>query len=99
MWRQAGLRPRRLPRRGWVLVYTTVALIGFVALCSLAVDYARVQAVKTDLQRCADATARGHLALYTSSNNNASFAQFWGQFLPSSTLNPVDSGSGVQPTV
>ena len=51
---------RRIPRsrRGLALVYVTIAMtIGF-GIGSLALDLARVQMVKTELQRAADAAAR-----------------------------------------
>src|SRR4051812_30221373 len=48
----------RRARRGAVLVYTMVAMVAFVGLCSLAVDYGRAQMVKTELQSAADAAAR-----------------------------------------
>jgi len=45
-------------RRGLALVYVTVAMIAMLAVGSLALDYAHVQNVKTELRRCADAAAR-----------------------------------------
>jgi hypothetical protein len=80
-----------------VLIYGIVLMIALVAIGSLAVDYARVQAVKTDLQKAADATARGSLALYQS--YDLSTAQTYGAYIPTSPYNPVESGTGVQPTV
>lgn len=85
------------PRRGHVLVYTIISMLAMTGICSLAVDYGRVQAVKTDLARCADATARGSLVLYTT--YDSSTAQTYGPLIASSTINPVDAGSGVSPTI
>lgn len=45
-------------RRGISTIYACCAMVGFVAMASLAVDIARVQLVKTELQACADAAAR-----------------------------------------
>ena len=45
-------------RSGVTLVYAIVAMTAMIALCSLGVDYARVQLVKTELLRAADAAAR-----------------------------------------
>jgi Flp pilus assembly protein TadG len=45
-------------RRGSSLVYVSVALVTLTAFCSLGVDVARVQTVKTELRRAADAAAR-----------------------------------------
>jgi hypothetical protein len=46
------------PRRGSALIWVVVLLPVLVGLCSLAVDWARVQLVKTELSRAADAAAR-----------------------------------------
>jgi hypothetical protein len=46
------------PRRGAAAVYLVVALTAMIALCSLAADYGRVQLVRAELQRAADAAAR-----------------------------------------
>ncbi|HEX8916732.1 MAG TPA: Tad domain-containing protein [Humisphaera sp.] len=91
-------RRRRRPRHGGgVSIYAVLAMLGLIAVGSLAVDWARVQAVKTDCQRAADATARGALAIYQA--YDASTAQSYAPFIPTSAYNPVDAGSGVQPTV
>src|SRR4051812_37049384 len=45
-------------RRGMVLAYACVAMVALLLVCSLAVDFGRVQLVKTELQRAADAAAR-----------------------------------------
>jgi Flp pilus assembly protein TadG len=46
------------PRRGSALIWVVVLLPVLIGLCSLAVDWARVQLVKTELSRAADAAAR-----------------------------------------
>jgi Flp pilus assembly protein TadG len=48
----------RKNRHGIAIVYTIVAVIALLAILSLAVDFGRVQVVKTQLQRAADAAAR-----------------------------------------
>src|SRR4051794_233722 len=50
-------RSRNL-RAGVALFYCIVVMTVMVALCSMGVDYARVQLTKTELQRAADAAAR-----------------------------------------
>jgi Putative Flp pilus-assembly TadE/G-like len=87
---------RRSFRRGGVLVYSLFTLLMMCALTSLAVDYGHVQVVKTELQRCADATARGALELYVTTgtkNTNTYLTTYIANY------NPVDSASGVTPTV
>ena len=44
--------------RGYALVWFTVMLAALMGMASLAVDYGRVQVVKTQLRRTADAAAR-----------------------------------------
>lgn len=91
-----GFRPVGLRRRrGGVLIYITVALPALIALVSLGVDLGRVQLIKAELQRCADASARGHLALYSAYGMAAAQAQ--GPKLIKA--NPVDAGSKIDPTV
>ncbi len=48
----------RLPRRGIAMIWAVVVLVALMGFCSLAVDYGRVQLVKTELQRAADAACR-----------------------------------------
>jgi hypothetical protein len=45
-------------RRGSALVWVAITIVAMIAFCSLAVDLGRVQTVKTELQRAADAAAR-----------------------------------------
>jgi Flp pilus assembly protein TadG len=94
--RYAAQRPPR-SRRGVALIYTIFLMMIMLAMISLAVDYARVQLVKTQLQRLADATARGGLQIYTDSG--ASAAATYEPMLATSSFNPVDVNSGIQPTV
>jgi Flp pilus assembly protein TadG len=55
---------QRKSRRGVTMLYTLVALVMLAGFVSLGSDYARVQLVKTELQRAADAAARyGAMAL------------------------------------
>jgi hypothetical protein len=49
---------RTLRRRGTTLVYSAVAMISILMFVSLAVDMARVQVAKTELERASDAAAR-----------------------------------------
>lgn len=86
-------RPRR---RGAVLIYATIAMAAFLGFCSLAVDLGRVQMAKTEVQRSADATARGYLQLYLTYDKAT--ADYYGPWIPGQTLNPVDSAT-VAPTV
>jgi Flp pilus assembly protein TadG len=48
----------RTNRRGVVVIWAVIALTAITAIISLAVDLGRVQLVKTQLQRVADAAAR-----------------------------------------
>jgi hypothetical protein len=66
-------------------------------VCSLAVDLGRVQEVKTDLQSCADATARAYMDYYNLYGQT--YANTNGPALYSATDNPVDENSGIVPTV
>lgn len=49
-------------RAGVAMMYTIVALTVLIGFCSLAVDLGRVQMVKTELRRAADAAARAGAA-------------------------------------
>lgn len=84
-------------RRGSILLYVLLLLTMFAAICSLAVDYGHVQFVKSEMQRCADATARGYMEYYNlkgQSYANSQIAQLYAE-----AQNPVDVNSGVTPTV
>jgi hypothetical protein len=78
------------------MVYTIITMTALVGICSLAVDVGHVQEVKTELQSCADATARGYMEYYivygqTYANSN-------GPSIYSEANNTVDSSSGISPT-
>jgi Flp pilus assembly protein TadG len=72
-------------------------MVVLFGLCTLAVDYGHVQLVKTELQRTADATARGYMSYYNV--YGASYADSVGPQLFTAANNPVDDNSGVAPTV
>jgi Flp pilus assembly protein TadG len=94
---QPASRAARRRRRGTVLIYTAVSLVFLLGLVSLAVDYGRVQTIKQDLQRCADATALGGLTAYVDTGYSIPAATTAAYSLV--TQNPVDQGSGVMQTV
>jgi Flp pilus assembly protein TadG len=58
----ASPRARHARRRGSMMVYCIYIVLVSTAMISVAVDYGRMQMIKTQMQRCADATARGTLA-------------------------------------
>lgn len=91
-----GTAPARGPwaRRGTTIVYAYVISLVGLTVGTLAVDYGHAQAVKTQMQRCADVTARGCVENYL--RKGLSTAQSLGPSL--ATANPVDSGSGYTPT-
>src|SRR5262245_6123647 len=67
-------RRRRPLRRGVVIYYMAGAMVALCGFCSLAVDLGRVQLVKTELRRSADAAARaaaGVLPDYTTGTSLA----------------------------
>jgi hypothetical protein len=80
-----------------VLVYTVISMTALIGICSLAVDLGRVQEVKTDLQSCADATARSYLDYYNLYGQ--AYANTNGPAIYSASNNPVDENSGISPTV
>jgi hypothetical protein len=80
-----------------MLPYAVVAMLALVAVCSLAVDYGRVQLVKSELQRCTDATARGYMDYYQL--YGTAYANAAGPQLYAAANNPVDVASGVPPAV
>ena len=49
---------KQFRRRGVVVIYASVFFVAIIAVVSLAVDWGRVQMVKTELQDAADAAAR-----------------------------------------
>jgi hypothetical protein len=80
-----------------VLVYSMFLMTILLAMVSLGVDFGRMQMIKTQLQRDADASARGCMQLYASST--PAVASTWGPAYAASPWNLVDANSGVQPTV
>lgn len=84
-------------RRGAVLIYSLYMLMCMCAIISVAVDYGRVQVIKTQMQRAADITARGALQSYVSSSRSLSTAQTKANVIPG--LQKIDGGSGIAPTV
>jgi hypothetical protein len=89
--RDGGARP------GTALPYLVVAMFALIGVASIGVDWGHVEMVKTDMQRCADATARGYVELYLQYGQNTANAS--GAQLYSAAENPVDSNSGVAPKV
>jgi hypothetical protein len=83
-------------RRASVLVYSIFLVVIMLAMVSLGLDYGRIQMIKTELQRCADATARGALQMYA--NDGSSVANIVAPMMASQTYNPVDANSGISPT-
>jgi Putative Tad-like Flp pilus-assembly len=88
-------RSRR--RHGVVLAFLVLLLVMFAAITSLAVDYGRVQLIKSEMQRTADATARGYMYYYNTQGQT--YANSKGPALYSSKNNPIDANSGTAPTV
>lgn len=84
-------------RRGTVLIYSALVMVFILGMTSLAVDFGRVQTIKQDLQRCADATALGGLTAYVDTGYSVPAATTAAYSLVSQ--NPVDQGSGVMQTV
>lgn len=86
---------RRHPRRGATILYAYVLLMAIMAIGTLAVDFGHVHLVKTQLQRCADVTARGSIENYLRRGLLSAEASAPGL----AAANPVDAGSGVAPAV
>lgn len=94
---QPNLSKTRKRGGGYAMVsfcISTVVLIGFG---SLAVDYGHCKLIKTELQRCTDATAHDYMVLYNIGGQ--SYANTNGPASYSSTYNPVDTCAAVTPTV
>ncbi len=90
----AGRRRRRRRRRGGsVILYTVVSLVALAGIVSLAVDYGHVQVVKAQMQRSAEAVARGYFDFQVNGQPVAYVSLLEGQ-----ACNPVDPGSGLNPT-
>ena len=78
------------------MVYSSLALVFFLGVASLAVDFGRVQTIKQDLQRSADATAMAAMNAYAESGYSVSAASTAAYTMI--LQNPVDAGSGKTPT-
>ncbi len=97
-------------RRGAVMVYSLFIMMLMCGIVSLAVDYGRIQMIKSEEQRSADSIARGTLKHYllvgdltsTGQKNAANWATA-NLVTPDATThispNPIDGGSGVTPSV
>ena len=90
---------KRNRRHGAILIYATLSMVALLGIASFAVDWGYVQCTKAEMQRTADATARGYLSIYTVYGANA--ANSYGPMLYTKSygLNPVDAGSPATPTV
>lgn len=86
-------------RQGQICIYAVISMTALLAIASLAVDWGYVQCTKAEMQRTADATARGYVALYVQYGSTT--ATTYGPYLhdPNWGLNPIDARSGVRPTV
>jgi hypothetical protein len=84
-------------QRGSVLVYSLLLMTILLAMTGFAVDYGRLQLIKTQLQRNADSAARGSLEMYI--EGSSSDYTYWGPEMTAQLFNPVDNNSGVLPTV
>jgi Flp pilus assembly protein TadG len=95
--RSAGSLACLQRRQGSVLIYSFFLMTIMLAFISFGVDYAHIQTVKTELQRNADATARAALQMYVTYGSSTAVA--YAPYIASQSYNPVDSKSGVTPTV
>jgi hypothetical protein len=65
---------RKRGKRGAVIYYMSFAMVGLCGFCSVAVDYGRVQVVKTELRRAADASARAAVSALPDYSTGATLA-------------------------
>ena len=84
-------------RRGGVLIYSLFLMTIMMGFISFGVDFGRMETVKTEMQRGADGVARGALQLYVTYGSGIAVA--YAPLLAGQSYNPVDSKSGVAPTV
>ena len=90
----------RRPRRGGsVMVYTLVSVVALMGVTSLAVDYGHVQSIRAQMQRSADAAARGWLDLVIVAHNPPATATLYTTYLAQSAYNPIDGPNGAACTV
>ena len=81
------------------MIFSVISMFALLAFASLAVDWGYVQCTKSEMQRQADATARGYLAYYAIYGQTTANASGPSLYSPASGWNPVDGNSGVAPTV
>ena len=91
-------RPRSC-RGGSVMVYTVTALVALTGIVTLAVDYGHAQAVRAEMQRSAEAAARGWIDLILLGHNPSATATGYAAYLAQSTYNPIDGPTGTACTV
>jgi Flp pilus assembly protein TadG len=90
-------RLRATRNRGAVIVYTAICMVTFCGITSFAVDYGHVQMVKSQLQRMADATARGMCEEYNL--YGYTYAMAHGPALYSTANNPVTTNASISSTI
>ena len=61
----------RTARHGSILIYCVVGMTAFLGICSLAVDWGRIQLAKTEMRRSIDAAARAATAYLPSDPTGA----------------------------
>jgi Flp pilus assembly protein TadG len=84
-------------RRGSVLIYSFFLMAIMFAFVSFGVDFAHMQTIKTEMQRDADAVARGALQMYLTYGSSTAVA--YAPYIATNPYNPVDSNSGTPATV
>ena len=84
-------------RRGSVLVYSLALMAIMFGFVSFGVDFGHIQTVKTEMQRDADAVARGALQMYLTYGSSTAVA--YAPLLAGNTYNPVDVNSGTASTI
>ena len=90
-------RPGIHPRSGSMLIYALFLMVILLAMTSLCMDYGRMQMIKTQLQRDADATARGAVQMYVT--DGPSTASWVAPAMAANQYNTVDANSGLPATV
>src|SRR5277367_3433547 len=83
-------------RRGSVLLYSFYMMIIMMCILSLAVDFGRREMLKTEMQRCADATAHAALEQYIQTGTYPSTTYLQNTF---AGYEPIDANSGISATV
>jgi Flp pilus assembly protein TadG len=72
MLKHTGTKCGQKRTRGMAMIYVLVSMTAMLGFCSLAVDLGRVQMVKTELRRAADAAARAACASLASGATKSS---------------------------